>query len=279
VTTRYRVGVIGDPIAHSISPAMHQPAFDALGINATYERWQTPAAELPERIASLREPDALGANVTVPHKLAVMELIDEVSPLAQRAGAVNTVINRDGKLYGENTDVYGFSTSLLAVYPEVAERRAMILGAGGAARAVVLGLDQLGVKSITIANRSRARAQQLVADLGKDSINLIGFYGDEFSDRLDDIDMLINATSVGWQTGEHPIDLEMLNRLPGDAVVVDLTYRDTDLLLAARERELTTLDGLPMLVHQGAKAFELFTGQAAPVEIMMSAALSAREPR
>src|SRR4051794_9732060 len=177
---------------------MHQPAFDGLGINATYVRWHTPSPDLPSRINSLREPDVLGANVTVPHKLAVMQLVDEVSPLARRAGAVNTILNRDGVLFGENTDVYGFSTSLLAACPDVAGRHAMILGAGGAARAVVLGLDQIGLRPITIGNRNRARAQQLLADLGDVSADLVDPEGDDFVERLVGINLLVNATSLGW---------------------------------------------------------------------------------
>src|SRR5690606_15722791 len=110
--SRYRVGVIGDPVEHSISPAMQQPALDALGIPATYDRWHTTLAELPARIVSLREPDVLGANVTVPHKEHVIPLIDEVSALAARAGAVNTISNRNGRLFGDNTDVYGLARAL-----------------------------------------------------------------------------------------------------------------------------------------------------------------------
>ena len=275
--SRLRVGVIGDPVAHSISPEMHQSALDALGISATYERWHTTAEELPARIASLRAPDMLGANVTVPHKLAVMDLVDEVSPLARSAGAVNTIVNRNGRLSGDNTDVYGFATSLAEVCPNADESTALVLGAGGAARGVVLALDELGVRLILIANRDFDRAKRLASELGLDSIHPIDSSEASLKVALPSIKLLINATSLGWHPGEMPITPELLDRLASDALVVDLTYRDTDLLIAARKRGLSTLDGLPMLVHQGAKAFELFTGQAAPVEIMMEAALQARE--
>jgi shikimate dehydrogenase len=275
--SRLRVGVIGDPVAHSISPAMQQPAFDALGIPATYERWHTSASELPARISSLREPDTLGANVTVPHKLAVMELVDEVSALARRAGAVNTIVNRDGTLFGDNTDVYGFATSLTAAFPDAPNQRALVLGAGGAARAVVLGLDQIGVKDITVANRDPERAKRLATDLEPISIDVISIDGEMMANAVENARILVNATSVGWHSEELPIDSKFLSSLSSDAIVVDLTYRDTDLLIRARSRGNDTLDGLPMLVHQGAKAFELFTGQAAPVDIMMTAAFKARE--
>ena len=149
-----RVGLIGDPVAHSLSPAIQQPALDVLGLPARYELWPTPAAELPARIAMLRAPNILGANVTVPHKLAVMDLTDDVSPLARRAGAVNTITNRRGRLIGDNTDVHGFAAALSEFCPNPAGRSALILGAGGAARAVVLALERLGVDAIAIANRA-----------------------------------------------------------------------------------------------------------------------------
>ena len=162
-----RLGLIGDPVAHSLSPAIQQPALDALGVPARYELWPTPVADLPARIAGLRTADVLGANVTVPHKLAVMALIDEVAPLARRAGAVNTIVNRAGRLVGENTDVPGFAASLAAVCPDPGERPALILGAGGAARAVLLALEGLGVAALAVANRDPERARRFAADEGE----------------------------------------------------------------------------------------------------------------
>jgi shikimate dehydrogenase len=274
-----RAGIIGDPVAHSISPAIQQPALDALGINAVYERWHTPASELAARIAGLREADALGASVTVPHKLAVIQYIDEVSPLALKVGAVNTVINRGGRLIGDNTDVHGFATSLSEVCPDAASRSALILGAGGAARAVVLALDSLGVKSIALANRNPERSGKLAADLAPIQISLISYDDAELIPAVERATILVNATSLGWHAGEIPIAPALLDRLPENAVVADLTYRDTDLLVAARTRGLVTMDGLGMVVHQGARAFKLWTGKDAPVELMMAAAIEARSPK
>jgi shikimate dehydrogenase len=270
-----RLGVIGDPVAHSISPAMQQPALDALRVNAIYERWQTSASELPARINSLRQPGMLGANVTVPHKQAVMALLDDVTPLAQRVGAVNTIVNKDGRLSGDNTDVYGFTTALLEVCPDAANRRVVLLGAGGAARGVALALSQIGVLSITIANRNAGRAQVLCDELGLANLQPTALADAPFAGA----DVLINATSLGWHAGESPINPRDLASLPPRALVVDLTYRDTDLLDAARARGLATLDGLGMLVHQGALAFERFTGQPAPLDVMWNAARLARAPR
>lgn len=269
-----RLGIIGDPVEHSISPAMQQPALDALGLPVVYERWYTPVAELPARIASLRASDVLGANITVPHKQAVIDLIDEVSPLAQAAGAVNTIVSRDGFLFGDNTDVYGFKTSLLETLPDAAHRNVVILGAGGASRAVVMALHEIGVPRLTIVNRNRERAERLVHDLGSSAE--IATTPDAL---LADAGILINATSLGWHRGEMPLDASLLQKLSAGTLVADLTYRDTDLIEAARAIGLPTLDGLGMLVYQGVLAFERFTGQTAPLAVMWSAARAARAPR
>ncbi|MGH2547745.1 MAG: shikimate dehydrogenase family protein, partial [Thermomicrobiales bacterium] len=219
--------------------------------------------------------DVLGANVTVPHKQAVIPMIDEVSPLALKAGAVNTIVNRDGRLFGDNTDVYGFVTALRQVCMDLAGREAVILGAGGASRAVVLGLFELGFEKITLVNRNRERAEKLRDDLGASTVDVT----ESADSLLPTTGLLINATSLGWHIGELPIEAGLLNLLPQNALVADLTYRETDLLIAAEARGLQTIDGLGMLVYQGVLAFERFTGQPAPVDIMWAAALQARAPR
>lgn len=273
----YRVGVIGDPIAHSLSPALHQPALDQLGIPAVYERWHTPAAEVEARFQFLRQPGTLGANVTVPHKLAALRLVDEASAAAERAGAVNTVVNRDGRLFGDNTDIHGFAVAVREVLDGPMPQQAVVLGAGGAARAVVLALESLGVAEIVVVNRHEERARRLAANLAPAPVRGAGSDAVDWGPLLSGCGLLINSTSLGWHPGESPIDLALLSRLPGEAVVADLTYRDTDLLLAAAQRSLRTLDGLPMLVHQGAHAFELFTGYPAPVAVMLEAARQIRQ--
>lgn len=278
MTTR-RVGLIGDPVAHSVSPAIQNAAFAARGIDAAYELWQTGLSDLPARIASLRDPGVMGANVTVPHKRAVMEHLDSVSETAVRAGAVNTIVHRDGKLSGDNTDIVGFATSLRTVCPEVDERAALLLGAGGAARAVVLALADLGVGRITVANRNQERSAALAADLAPIELDLIGLEGSSLERALPDAGILINSTSLGWHPGESPVELDLVGLLPTSALVVDLTYRDTDLLAAARARGLRTLDGLPMLVYQGAAAFTLWTSVDAPIPEMLAAAQIARDAR
>jgi shikimate dehydrogenase len=272
----YRLGVIGDPVAHSLSPALHQPALDQVGIAAVYERWHTLAADLEGRVESLRDPAILGASVTVPHKIAVMCLLDEVSPAARRAGAVNTIVNRGGALFGDNTDIYGFGVTVSEALGGRTPQVAVVLGAGGAARAVVLSLEAAGAGEIVVANRDGERAARLAQDLQPAPVRPARLDDDFLTRDLPRAELLVNATSLGWHPGETPIPGSRLDLLPTGAVVADLTYRDTDLLLAAQARGLKTVDGLTMLVHQGARAFELWTGAAAPVEIMLAAARAAR---
>jgi shikimate dehydrogenase len=272
----FRLGVIGDPVAHSLSPALHQPALDQLGIPAVYKRWHTLAADLASRVEGLRDLGILGASVTVPHKVAVMSLLDEVSPAARRAGAVNTIVNRGGVLFGDNTDIYGFGITVSDALGGRTPKVAIVLGAGGAARAVVLALEAARIEEIVVANRDDERAKQLAQDLHPAPVRPMRLDEDFVSRELPRAELLVNATSLGWHPGEAPIALPGLDLLPTGAVVADLTYRDTDLLLAAQERGLETVDGLPMLVHQGAWAFELWTGSPAPVETMLAAARAAR---
>lgn len=273
------MGVIGDPVEHSISPAMQQPALDALGIPATYERWHTPLEALPARIESLRAPDVLGANVTVPHKEHVCPLVDEISELAMRAGAVNTISNLGGRLLGDNTDVYGLSRSLQTHFGTLSACQAVVLGAGGAARAAVLSLESVDAGRIAVLNRTIERAERLRDDLAVASVVAVASESPEAVDSIRSADLLINATALGWKRGEQPLARALIELLPATALVVDITYRDTDLLEAARACGLRALDGLEMLVFQGARSLEIWTGAAAPVDIMMRAALAARAAR
>ena len=273
----YLLGVIGDPVAHSLSPALHQPALDALGIPAVYDRWHTSADALSSRIESLRDRRVLGASVTVPHKIAVMPLIDEISPVALRAGAVNTIVNRDGRLFGDNTDIHGFGVTLGEATADGPPRMALVIGAGGAARAVVLALEAAGVEEIVVANRDAARAERLASDLAPAPVRVTALNDELLAQELPRVGLLVNATSLGWHAGEIPIEAAWLDRLAIDAVVADLTYRNTELLVAATRRGFRTADGLPMLVHQGARAFTLWTGYRAPVATMLAAARAARE--
>jgi shikimate dehydrogenase len=271
-----RVGLIGDPVAHSISPVFQQAAFDALAIAARYEAWHTPAAALAERVAALRAPDALGANVTVPHKQAVLPLVDRLHPTAQRAGAVNTIVNAGGRLVGHNTDISGFLEALRldgGVDPRNA--RAVVIGAGGAARAVVIALLDAGIAHVRVVNRTLERAAALVAALANGRADAAPLEPRRARALLAGADLVVNCTTVGMRHGVHEHELPVpAEAIPDGAMVVDIVANplETPLLRAAAARGCRTLGGLPMLVRQGAAAFTLWTGMPAPVPVMMAAA-------
>ncbi|GHO89650.1 shikimate dehydrogenase (NADP(+)) [Dictyobacter formicarum] len=281
-TKQLRVGLIGDPVAHSFSPRFQQPAFDALGIPARYELWHTPAKQLVERIRSLCEPDCLGANVTIPHKEAVLPLVDKIDPLAARIGAINTIVHRDDYLHGYNTDALGL---LHALHEhglgemEMSNNRqhislrghtAILLGAGGAARAAAFALVDAGVEQLIILNRHLERARHLAADLLR--------YYDRPIFSLNDPSFLIprassiiiNATSLGLHEDISPLPVETLAQFDPDTFIYDMIYNpsQTYLLCQARLMGFNTANGLSMLLHQGAQAFTLWTNQPAPIEIM-----------
>ena len=263
-----KVGLIGDPVAHSRSPRMQNAAFAALGMPHTYELWYTTLADLPGRVASLHATEIAGANVTVPHKQAVLPLLDSVSSVAQRIGAVNTIIAHGDALIGDNTDAYGYAASIREEYPDSALDGAVVLGAGGAARAVVVALQEMGVPHVTIVNRTLARAEKLADDLGADAAPW-----ESLPELLPSVDILTNATSLGWHD-ERVLPTEALSLLPANALVNDLTYAKTPLLQDAAAHNLHTLDGLGMLVHQGVRSFDLWFGVSPPVDVMRAAAQS-----
>lgn len=264
-------GLIGDPVDHSLSPVMQNAAFREAGVDASYHLWRTDAADVPSRVASLRADEALGANVTVPHKQRVLPLCDEITATARRIGAVNTIVNQSGKLLGDNTDAYGFLATVRGAGVEGGRHgTALVLGAGGAARAVIVALQQLGYPRILLANRSGDKARVLADALGGGEVFPVDW--DSLDEDLPGSTLVVNATSLGWHAGETPLNPGQVSLIAHTALVVDLTYRDTDLLRTARLRGLATVDGLDMLVHQGARSFSLWTGQDAPVEMMRLAA-------
>ncbi len=283
-----RLGIIGYPIRHSISPIFQQAALDYYSLDATYQAWEVEPSSLPEFVAGLRSPDTLGSNVTVPHKEAVMPHLDQVDDWARMAGAVNTIVNEDGKLTGHNTDGPGFLRALEEhghFSPE--GRRVLIIGAGGSAKAVALALARRGVASITIANRTLHRAQRLaelleghgslLGDIRVEAISLIPS-GEALVQAAATSDLVVNCTTLGMVHGpdedSSPLPAEYI---PSHALVYDLVYNppETPLLREAARAGATILGGLPMLVYQGAASFELWTGKRAPVEVMMKAAEAA----
>jgi len=369
-----QVGLIGDPVAHSYSPRLQQAAFDALGIPARYELWQTTENELAARLTSLLDPHCLGANVTIPHKEAVLPLLDFVDPIATRIGAVNTIVHRDRYLYGYNTDAPGLLRALAeqgigdwrgdefqgegpyrnteefqgrhpappgpssspgrgtrkadagdaetkrmlqgkhpvppgdrkgSPLPNYGEETsypgrgyslegytAVLLGAGGAARAAAFALVSASVSRLIILNRHLERAQQLVAAVQQSvGTSLLTVSPSKVNDPRDypstqlfclsDPDFLIphpksliiNTTPVGMHEDASPLPGEVLARFAPDTFVFDMIYNPTEtrLLIQARTLGLRAVNGLSMLLHQGALAFTLWTGQPAPLQVMRAA--------
>jgi len=277
---RLVVGLIGDPVEHSLSPHMHNAAFEALGIEARYELWPTAAADLGARVESLRRLGTLGANVTVPHKQVAIPLLDVISDTARRIGAVNTIVPRDGELHGDNTDAFGFGRSLAEVLAGRVVSRALVVGAGGASRAVLASLQEAGFGEIVLVNRTQGKANTLARSLdGSERTAIQVNPWNALAELAHSVSVLVNATSIGWHGEDLPFDLEVIAALPDDAVVFDLTYRSTALLRAASKRGLKAVDGLPMLVYQGARSFELWTGRKAPVDSMRQAVLAEQARR
>lgn len=267
-------GVIGDPVAHSKSPAMHNAAFATLHIDARYDRWPTTLAELPQRIDSLRNADMLGANVTIPHKRAVMPLLDVIAPSARLVGAVNTIVNEHGQLIGHNTDAEGLAAALREAGYHYGQG-AIVLGAGGAARAAVVALASLDVTTISVLARDLSQAESLISEIAHAS-HTTHFMAGQLADAREILavprstwNTLVNATPIGMEVSPgSPINENLINAFPTTMCVVDLITQETPLLALARQRGLSVMNGLPMLLHQGALAFSLWTKQPAPLDVM-----------
>ena len=270
-TARTRLaGVIGDPIRHSLSPALHNAAFRALELDWAFLAFEVPEGEAPGAIAGVRALGIDGLSVTKPHKAAVVPLMDRLSPTAERLDAVNAVVRRGTELVGENTDGQGFLDTLRLDHGfDPAGRRCVIRGAGGAGRAVILALAGAGAADIAVvAGRSVEKAEAGAALAGP-HVGRVGKL-----EEAADADLVVNATSVGMagEPAETVLDPALLG--PGQ-VVVDLVYPLTPFVEAARLRGATAVNGLGMLVHQAAHAFLLWTGEPAPLEAMSAAALAA----
>lgn len=281
------VWLIGRPVSHSLSARFQNAGFEALGLPLRYIARDTHIDELPALIAAIREGGAAGANVTLPYKEAVLPLVDRLSPTAQRTGAVNTIVRVGPHVEGHNTDVSGLSRALCEHgLRRRAPERALILGAGGAARAAVITLDQLGARHIFIANRTRARAEALIEGLAahtRATLSALSLDEDAGHIPWGALDVLLHSTSLG--VGSHQGDAtyeaaaRRWGRLPWGAmeglrVVYDLVYargEPTPFLRAAQEGRRPGHDGLDMLLYQGTEAFTLWTGRQAPEEIMRRA--------
>jgi shikimate dehydrogenase len=250
--------VIGDPISHSKSPVIHKFWLTALGIEGDYKTFHVRLDELADYLAgACADADWLGCNVTVPHKVAVIDLVDDPGDIRNSIGAMNTILRRpDGSLMGTNTDAAGFYAPISGL--DLAGQPVVVIGAGGAARAILFALSRVGVGPVTLLDRNPLKGAALLASFGLkgDALRL--------DSPLPPAALLVNATSLGM-AGQPPLDLD-LSPLPEDAVVYDIVYAplDTGLLKAARARDLDTVDGLDMLIGQAALAFELLFGAEPP---------------
>jgi shikimate dehydrogenase len=280
VTARFCV--IGDPVEHSLSPAMHNAAFNALGIDAVYDKRLVEPAQLVDAVAELRALQIAGFNVTVPHKETIMALLDHVEPAARAIGAVNTVVREGDRLIGCNTDAEGLAASLREARVELKSAHVVIVGAGGAARAAVVGLGRAGASTIVIAARRADRAEALARELreaaGVPAVGVDMRKGLRAS--LATATLLVQATTATLNNNAGAdafADSIPLGMMPLHATVIDLVYRPlrTTLLERASKNGLRTVDGLGMLLHQGAVAFSRWTGQPAPLDVMRQALIAA----
>jgi len=255
-------GIVLHPAGHTRSPAMHGAAFRTAGIDATYLAFDVPPNSLAAAIAGARALGIRQLAVSLPHKEAVMRHLDSVDPVARRIGAVNTVTLREGKLEGSNTDWYG-AVRALERETRLDAARAVVLGAGGTARAVVHGLRERGAR-VTVLNRTRERADALADELGAEAGGPLTALGDTAHD------VLVNTTSVGLDGDASPVPADAIDP---EAVVMDAVYEPerTRLLRDAEARGARTVTGKWMLVYQAAEQFQLWTGKEAPVEAMAAA--------
>ena len=269
-----RCFIIGHPVAHSRSPMIHGHWLAEHGLGGSYERVDVPPGEVAAFLDRIRSGEFAGGNVTVPNKEAVLPLLDHVSETARRMGAVNTIWMEDGRLHGDNTDAFGFLAHLDDRVPGWDGRveTALILGAGGAARAVVHGLAERGLGRIVLVNRSPARAQELAAEFGA-NVEARGW--GEADGLVAVSDLIVNTTSLGMQ-GQPPLELDLAGLRPG-TIVDDIVYvpLETALLAGARARGGLPVDGLGMLLHQAIPGFERWFGVRPQVTPALRARLEA----
>ncbi len=286
ISGRTRVaGVIGWPVAHSLSPPMHNAAFVALGLDWVYVAFAVSPERVGEAVAGVRGLSLAGLNVTIPHKQAVVEHLDDLDQTARDLEAVNTIHNVNGRLTGYNTDGQGLLRALAEAGAGVSGRRVVVIGAGGSARAVAFALARAGAARISLLNRTITRAEDIAVLLanraGYTAACPLPLTGESGHRAVAEADIVVDCTSVGMHPNEDVDPVVPTDWLQPGQTVCDLTYnpRDTVLLKAARLRGAKTIDGTGMLVHQGAIALETWTGRPAPVEVMRATLLQALATR
>ena len=266
-------GLIGDPVEHSFSPLMMNAAFSYMNLDAYYLAFQVETKKVSEAIEGIRALNFAGVNVTVPHKSSVIPYLDEVSPLAKKIGAVNTISNVKGHLKGTNTDFSGFIRSLKKLNFSPKKKTIALLGSGGSARALVAGLADAGALRVMLHNRTAERAEKLVTEFSQyfpltqlESVSLQTIHETP-------LDLLVNTTTVGMFSSDLPVDLKKCRKIN---LLADIIYRpsQTYLLKQAEELGINYVNGIDMLLYQGCDAFTFWTGKQAPEEVMRSQLLS-----
>ncbi|MGD0779410.1 MAG: shikimate dehydrogenase [Dehalococcoidales bacterium] len=272
--------LIGDPVEHTMSPVMHNAAYQKLGLDFVYIAFQVKPEELPQAVAGLKALNIAGFNVTIPHKVAVMPLLDSLDPLAEKIGAVNTVVNDSGKLKGYNTDAEGFYRALTEHDFNPKNKKVVVLGAGGASRAITYILAREGA-SLTILNRQQELdwaedIAQLIREDFSSEVKVLEL--GHLDEVLPGVELLVNATSVGMSptTNASAVPAKLLAKIP---LVFDIVYNPmkTKLLKEAAAAGAQTIGGVDMLAWQGALAFEKWTGRLAPIDLMREAAIKMLE--
>lgn len=277
MTKSIQLGIFGFPVAQSKSPEMHDAAAKALGIALEYHRFEVSPDDLATVVHEKHGERIDGYNLTVPHKRAIMPLLDEVTADARAIGAVNTVVRTDDRYVGHNTDAPGFVRSLREANVPLEDARVVVVGAGGAARAGVVGLAEAGAAEITVLARRPEQAESLVEGLAEHvECPLEAAALSDASWHLDSATLLVQATSATLESNPHRVEFAAalpIEAMPADATVVDMVYkpRVTTVMARADEHGLRTVDGLGMLLHQGAIAFEMWTGSAPPLDVMKTA--------
>lgn len=267
------VGLLGNPLGHSFSPAMHNKAFQTLGLNYFYLPIEVTAEDLPTVAAGIAKMNFAGYNITIPHKIRIMDCLDAIDPLAQSIGAVNTVTIQNGCSTGYNTDGEGFIRSLEAEAGiSVSGKCHFIIGCGGAARAIAMTLAFRGAQKIFICNRTEQKAHDLAAEINakvSPCSEVIAMDSVRIKAAVRQADVLINTTSVGMHPDEDRIPIDS-NLIPGGLIVSDIVYTParTQLLKVAGEKGCKVVPGIGMLVNQGAEAFRMWTGAEPPVDVM-----------
>ncbi len=276
-----RIGILGYPLSHSISPEFQQAALYHHEIKATFHRWEVTADDLNSFFETIRDSNFIGASVTIPYKEKCLDLVDEITESARLIGAINCIVNRDNVLVGHNTDGSGFIRALKTKYGfEPSDKKVLIIGAGGAAKAIAYSLIQEGISQLTIANRTITRAEELAQRLERNGlkINSIKLDKQTLVAPLSNVDLIVNTTSIGMKNGPDPQHSPIPpDLIPQNAIINDIVYNpiETPLIKAAKLKQAPTIGGLDMLVYQGVEAFELWTKTLAPETIMYDAAQKA----